>query len=162
MITTDYKYIVRIVGNDIPGNKKIISGLTQIRGVGYTFANSILNSLKIDHGIDIGYLNDQQISSIEKIIKEPTGFPIWFLNRRKDIETGKNLHLIDSDITLKIRKDLEREKITNSWKGYRRMFNLKVRGQRTRCTGRRGGAVGVKKGGKIVPRQTTDQKNSSN
>jgi small subunit ribosomal protein S13 len=31
------------------------------------------------------------------------------------------------------------------------MFGLKVRGQRTRCTGRKGGAVGVAKGGKIMP-----------
>ena len=161
MTATDYKYIVRIVGNDIPGNKKIISGLTQIKGVGYAFAKSILNLLKIDHSIDIGYINEQQISSIEKIINAPSGFPVWFLNRRKDIETGKNLHLIGSDITLKIRRDLEREKTTNSWKGYRHMFNLKVRGQRTRCTGRRGGAVGVKKGGKLIPTQT-EQKNSSN
>ena len=31
------------------------------------------------------------------------------------------------------------------------MFGLKVRGQRTRTTGRKGGAVGVAKGGKIMP-----------
>ena len=34
------------------------------------------------------------------------------------------------------------------------MFGLKVRGQRTRCTGRKGGAVGVAKGGKVMPTQT--------
>jgi small subunit ribosomal protein S13 len=31
------------------------------------------------------------------------------------------------------------------------MYGLKVRGQRTRCTGRKGGAVGVAKGGKAAP-----------
>jgi small subunit ribosomal protein S13 len=31
------------------------------------------------------------------------------------------------------------------------MYGLKVRGQRTRCTGRKGGAVGVAKGGKATP-----------
>ena len=46
---------------------------------------------------------------------------------------------------------LEREKTSNSWRGIRHMFGLKVRGQRTRCTGRKGGAVGVAKGGKVAP-----------
>ena len=38
--------------------------------------------------------------------------------------------------------------------GYRHMFGLKVRGQRTRCTGRKGGAVGVAKGGKVMPQKS--------
>jgi small subunit ribosomal protein S13 len=37
-----------------------------------------------------------------------------------------------------------------SWRGYRHMFGLRVRGQCTRTTGRRGGAVGVKKV-KVMP-----------
>jgi len=40
--------MIRIVGNDIPGERKMIVGLTQIRGVGYMFANTILNVLKIN------------------------------------------------------------------------------------------------------------------
>jgi small subunit ribosomal protein S13 len=32
----------------------------------------------------------------------------------------------------------------NSWRGYRHAYGLKVRGQRTRSTGRKGKAVGVK------------------
>ena len=47
-MSTQYQHIVRILGNDIPGDKKIIVGLTQIRGVGYMFANTILNTLKIN------------------------------------------------------------------------------------------------------------------
>ena len=41
--------------------------------------------------------------------------------------------------------------MTSSWRGYRHLYGLKVRGQRTRCTGRKGGAVGVAKGGKAAP-----------
>ena len=77
--------------------------------------------------------------------------PSWFLNRRKDIDSGKNLHLITSDIEFNVRNDIEREKNTNSWRGFRHTYGLKVRGQRTRTTGRKGGAVGVRKGGKIIP-----------
>ena len=69
-MTTEYQYIVRIVGNDIPGEKKIIVGLTQIRGVGYMFANTILGILKISPNQRMGYLSPGQIQSIEKIDQE--------------------------------------------------------------------------------------------
>ena len=148
--------MVRIVGNDIHGERKMIVGLTEIRGVGYMFANTILNILKIDPNQRIGHLSSEQIQSIESIIKNPAGsnFPSWFLNRRKDVETGEDKHLITSDIAFTVRNDVEREKTSGSWRGYRHMFGLKVRGQRTRCTGRKGGAVGVAKGGKVMPTQT--------
>ena len=134
----------------------MIVGLTEIRGIGYMFANTILNILKIDPNQRIGYLSSEQIQSIESIIKNPAGsnFPSWFLNRRKDVETGEDKHLITSDIAFTVRNDVEREKTSGSWRGYRHMFGLKVRGQRTRCTGRKGGAVGVAKGGKVMPTQT--------
>ena len=61
------------------------------------------------------------------------------------------MHLITSDIAFNVRNDIEREKGVFSWRGYRHMFGLKVRGQRTRCTGRKGGAVGVAKGGRVMP-----------
>jgi len=131
----------------------MVVGLTQIRGVGYMFANTILNLLKINPDQRIGYLSSEQVKSIESIIKNPSAsnFPSWFLNRRKDIETGEDKHLITSDIAFTVRNDIEREKTSGSWRGIRHMFGLKVRGQRTRCTGRKGGAVGVAKGGKIMP-----------
>jgi len=131
----------------------MIVGLTQIRGVGYMFANTILNVLKINPDQRIGHLSPEQVNSIENIINNPSAsnFPSWFLNRRKDVETGEDKHLMTSDIAFTVRNDVEREKTTGSWRGYRHMFGLKVRGQRTRCTGRKGGAVGVAKGGKVMP-----------
>ena len=131
----------------------MVVGLTQIRGVGYMFANTILNLLKINPNQRIGYLSSEQVKSIESVIKNPSAsnFPSWFLNRRKDVETGEDKHLITSDIAFTVRNDVEREKTSGSWRGIRHMFGLKVRGQRTRCTGRKGGAVGVAKGGKIMP-----------
>ena len=133
----------------------MVIALTQIKGVGYMFANSIINNLKIDSTLRIGNLSDEQIKSIENIIQNPSSsnFPSWFLNRRKDVETGEDKHLITSDIDFTVRNDVEREKATGSWRGYRHMFGLKVRGQRTRCTGRKGGAVGVAKGGRVLPTQ---------
>jgi len=144
------------MGNDIPGEKKLLIGLTQIRGIGYNFANAVLQTLKINSNSNIGYLTESEVQSIEKMISDPasSNFPAWFLNRRKDIETGKDMHLLTSDIEFTIRNDIERERLTNSWRGYRHMYGLKVRGQRTRTTGRKGGAVGVAKGGKAQPAKT--------
>lgn len=141
------------MGNDIPGAKKVIVGLTQIKGIGYNFATAILDTLKINTNTNIGFLSESDVQSIEKLITNPIAgnFPAWFLNRRKDIETGANIHLLTSDIPFTLRNDIERERITSSWRGYRHLYGLKVRGQRTRTTGRKGGAVGVAKGGKATP-----------
>ncbi len=141
------------MGNDIPGERKSIVGLTQIKGIGYNFATAILDTLKINSNSNIGNLSDANIEAIEKLILDPIGgnFPTWFLNRNKDIETGANLHLLTSDIPFTLRNDIERERITASWRGYRHLSGLKVRGQRTRTSGRKGGAVGVAKGGLASP-----------
>ena len=61
------------------------------------------------------------------------------------------MHLLTSDIPFTLRNDIERERVTVSWRGYRHLSGLKVRGQRTRTSGRRGGAVGVAKGGLAAP-----------
>jgi len=143
------------VGNDIPGERKSLVGLTQIKGIGYNFATAILDTLKINTNSNIGNLTDDNIKAIEKLILDPIGanFPTWFLNRNKDIETGANLHLLTSDIPFTLRNDIERERITASWRGYRHLSGLKVRGQRTRTSGRKGGAVGVAKGGLAAVRK---------
>jgi small subunit ribosomal protein S13 len=152
-LSTQYENLIRILGNDIPGEKKTLIGLTQIRGIGYMFANSMLQILKINPDSRIGTLSAEQVSSIEKMIQDPKSqnFPTWFLNRQKDVETGDDLHLVTSDIAFNLRNDIEREKGIFSWRGYRHMYGLKVRGQRTRCSGRKGGAVGVAKGGRVLP-----------
>ncbi len=153
MSSQEYRHIVRIVGNDIPGERKVVVGLTQIKGIGYNFATAILDSLKININSNIGSLTDSNVEAIEKIINDPVSekFPKWFLNRQKDIETGKDLHLVTSDIPFTLRNDIERERVTASWRGYRHLNGLKVRGQRTRTAGRKGGAVGVAKGGASAP-----------
>lgn len=136
----------------------MLVGLTQIKGIGYNFATAILDTLKINTNSNIGNLSEADVQSIEKLITDPVGgnFPTWFLNRRKDIETGKNLHLLTSDIPFTLRNDIERERITASWRGYRHLSGLKVRGQRTRTSGRKGGAVGVAKGGLAAPAKKGD------
>jgi small subunit ribosomal protein S13 len=152
----DYKHILRIAGKDIEGNKKIIVALSKVKGIGYNFSQVLLQLLNINPNIRVGFLTDKELAEIEASIKNPTksGVPEWYLNRRKDMDTGSNQHLITSDLDFMISNDIDREKNVMSWRGYRHMFGLRVRGQRTRTTGRRGGAVGVKKISRFMPRVT--------
>nr|HDO80640.1 30S ribosomal protein S13 [Candidatus Bathyarchaeota archaeon] len=73
------------------------------------------------------------------------GIPSWMLNRQKDLETGKDLHLIGSQLALTVKNDIELMKRIRCWKGVRHALGLKVRGQRTKTTGRKGQTVGVRR-----------------
>lgn len=153
MSASEYRHIVRIAGKDVDGSKKLVVAVSEIRGVGFNFAQVLLNTLKIDPNVRVGFLSEKDISEIESGIRDPAkiGLPRWFLNRQKDVETGSTKHIITSDWDIMVKNDIEREKGVMSWRGFRHMMGLKVRGQCTRTTGRKGGAVGVKKTGRVLP-----------
>ena len=144
---SEYKHILRIAGKDIEGGKKLIVALSEIKGIGYNFAQVLIQSLNINPNMRVGFLTENDIREIEQAISNPAraGIPQWYLNRRKNMDDGSNNHMITSDLDFAASNDIEREKLVMSWRGYRHMFGLRVRGQCTRTTGRRGGAVGVKK-----------------
>ncbi|MEM3670025.1 MAG: 30S ribosomal protein S13, partial [Nitrososphaerota archaeon] len=50
---------------------------------------------------------------------------------------------VGPDLELNIKENIQREMRIKSWRGVRHSLGLKVRGQRTRTTGRKGGPVGV-------------------
>jgi small subunit ribosomal protein S13 len=143
----EYKHILRIAGKDVEGSKKLIVAISEVKGVGYNFAQVLTQSLNINPNIRVGFLTDAEIREIERAISDPkvAALPDWYLNRRKDMDSGSSNHIITSDLDFASSNDIEREKLVMSWRGYRHMFGLRVRGQRTRTTGRKGGAVGVKK-----------------
>lgn len=147
MSSGEFRYIVRMAGRDLDGTKKVVAALTDVKGVGNNLAQAILNLSKIDGRTRLGGLSEDQLHEIEQSVRDLSkiGVPTWLMNRRKDIETGTDRHLIGADLDLTIKADIGREKSVNSWKGWRHSLGLKVRGQRTRTTGRKGRAVGVKK-----------------
>ncbi|MEM3094279.1 MAG: 30S ribosomal protein S13 [Nitrososphaera sp.] len=144
---SEYKHILRIAGKDIEGSKKVIVAVSEIKGIGYNFAQVLTQTLNINPDKRVGFLTDSELGELEQAIAHPdkAGVPAWYLNRRKNMDTGSNHHMITSDLDFASSNDIEREKMVMSWRGYRHMFGLRVRGQRTRTTGRKGGAVGVKK-----------------
>ena len=146
-MSTEFRYILRIIDADVDGTLKAPHALRRIKGISLNLANAILLKAGIKPDTRAGFLTEAEIEKIEEIVKEPTkfGLPNWLLNRRKDAETGKDMHLISADLALRTKMDIEQMKNMKSWRGYRHAYGLKVRGQRTKTTGRSGKALGVKK-----------------
>jgi small subunit ribosomal protein S13 len=138
---------MRIVDANVDGTLKASYAVSKIRGINVRLAHAILRKADIDPEKRAGFLTEAEIDKIEEIAKDPLkyGVPSWLANRRKDAETGKNMHLISADLILKSKNDIQEMKDTKSWRGYRHAYGLKVRGQRTKTTGRAGKALGVKK-----------------
>ena len=143
----EFQHIIRFAGTDINGTQPVTYALTSIKGVGIKLANAIIEKSGISPEARMGFLSSADVEKIQDIITNPVkyGIPIWLLNRRKDIETGKDIHLFGSDLVLQTKNDIDQMKKIRSWKGFRHSYGLKVRGQRTKTTGRKGKAIGVKK-----------------
>ncbi|MBS7607301.1 30S ribosomal protein S13 [Candidatus Bathyarchaeota archaeon] len=146
-MSTGFRHIVRVIDKDLDGMKTVVDALSDIKGIGIRLADIIARKAGVSPQTRIGYLSEEKIEEMEDIIRnlDDQDIPSWLLNRRKDLETGKDRHLISSDIDLQVKADIEREKSIWSWRGYRHAYGLKVRGQRTRTTGRTGKTVGVSK-----------------
>ena len=149
----EFQHIIRFAGTDIEGSQPVTYALTSVKGVGIKLANAVIEKAGISPEARMGFLSSADVEKIEDVLKNPVkyGIPAWLLNRRKDVETGENIHLLGSDLVLQTKNDIDQMKKIKSWKGFRHSYGLKVRGQRTKTTGRKGKAIGVKK--KQVRRQ---------
>ncbi len=140
----EFKYIVRIAATDIDGNKPTKYALMQIKGIGYMVANAIVNYTGIDGRERIGKLSDEDIEKLSNAIATLNEWlPPWLRNRRKDLFTGEDKHLIGTDIDLTKREDINLLKKIRAYRGIRHERGLPVRGQRTRSNKRSGLTVGV-------------------
>lgn len=125
--------------------------LTAIKGCGRRFSNLVLKRAHIDLNKRAGELSEEEIEKIVTIIQNPTSYdiPEWFLNRRKDVVDGTTGQIVSNNLDAKLRDDLERMKKIMMHRGLRHWWGIRVRGQKTCTTGRRGKTMGVakKKGG---------------
>jgi small subunit ribosomal protein S13 len=146
-MSQEYRYIVRIMGTDVQGTVKTSYAVAHVKGVSSSLSNSIIKKAGVNPDIRVGFLTESDLSKIEDVIKDPVKYniPGWMFNRRKDSETGKDIHVLSADLAFKIKTDIDGAKGIRSWRGYRHAYSLKVRGQRTKTTGRAGKSLGVKK-----------------
>jgi small subunit ribosomal protein S13 len=138
------KYIVRIANTDLDGTQKVEYALTGIKGIGTRVSKILSRKADVDPHATMGYLAPEQVDRLRAVVENfEANLPIWMLNRRKDVYTGENRHLIGVDLTLGVNEDINLMKKIRSYKGIRHERGQKVRGQRTKSTGRTGATVGV-------------------
>ena len=143
----NFKHIHRILNTNIDGKRTVPFALDKIKGVGRRFGFLICKILRINPKLRAGELSETQCDAIAKLIAEPEGhgIPRWFLNRQRDYKEGKNLQMASNILETKLREDIERLFKMRTNRGLRHKWGLKVRGQHTKTTGRRGKTVGVEK-----------------
>jgi ribosomal protein S13 len=139
------KVFFRKLRSQVDGNAKVEYGLTQISGIGRRFAQAIIKIAEINPNMRIGAIPEKDLNRIEDIILDPVanGVPAWMVNRKNDLVSGENLHIIGNKLELSVKRDIDRMKRIRSYKGVRHHRGLKVRGQKTKSTGRHGLVIGV-------------------
>ena len=159
----DYRHIVRVVNTDLKGEKKIFMALHKIKGIKFMLSNFICHSSKVDPNKLAGKLTEEEVQRLEDVIRNPAKYncPAWMMNRRKDYETGQDIHLITTDLNLSVDNDLKRMKKVKSYKGLRHMWGQPVRGQRTKANFRKNKgkvSLGVIRSKPAAPKPTTAKK----
>lgn len=107
----------RLLGVDIPGEKRIDVALRYVYGIGPVNAKAILDAAKIDPSIRAKNLDEQQMSQIIHAIQD-----------------GK--YVIEGDLRRELGMNLKRLQAIKCYRGVRHLRGLPVRGQRTQTNAR--------------------------
>uniref|UniRef100_A0A0E0Q4N7 40S ribosomal protein S18 n=1 Tax=Oryza rufipogon TaxID=4529 RepID=A0A0E0Q4N7_ORYRU len=139
----DFQHILRLLNTNVDGKQKIMFALTSIKGVGRRFSNIACKKADIDMNKRAGELTPEELERLMTVVANPRQFkvPDWFLNRKKDYKDGRFSQVVSNALDMKLRDDLERLKKIRNHRGLRHYWGLRVRGQHTKTTGRRGKTV---------------------
>jgi small subunit ribosomal protein S13 len=121
--------MARIVGVDLPRNKRVEVGLQSIYGIGPTRAKKLMARLKLDTALRVSQLTDEQVNTLSALIQ--------------------NEYKVEGDLRREVTGNIKRLMDINSYRGLRHKKGLPVRGQRTHTNARtrkgpRKGLVGKK------------------
>ncbi|MBN1986132.1 MAG: 30S ribosomal protein S13 [Prolixibacteraceae bacterium] len=108
--------MARIVGVDIPDNKRGEIALTYIYGIGRSRANSILEEAGVDKEVKVKDWNDDQFSAIRKVINES--------------------FKVEGELRSEVQMNIKRLMDIGSYRGIRHRIGLPVRGQSTKNNAR--------------------------
>ena len=110
--------MARIVGVDLPKNKRGEISLTYIYGIGRSRAQSILDAAGVDRNIKVNDWNDDQIAAIRKQI-----------NESEEIK-------VEGELRSSIQMNIKRLMDIGSYRGIRHRIGLPTRGQSTKNNAR--------------------------
>ena len=109
--------MARIVGVDLPREKRIEIGLTAIYGIGRSTAMEILNKAGVNPDIRVKDLSDDDVAKIREII-------------------GGDEYKVEGDLRRDMALDIKRLVEIGCYRGTRHRKGLPVRGQRTKTNAR--------------------------
>jgi small subunit ribosomal protein S13 len=142
----EIKYFVRVRNTDLDGTKAVHIALTGIPGIGLHTSGIISRMAEVDRRAILGRLDDESVERIRDVVENYSdSVPVWMLNRQKDVYTGEATQLLGADLRMAFDDDVNRMRKIRCYRGIRHETGQKVRGQRTKSTGRTGTTVGVRK-----------------
>jgi len=107
--------MARIIGVDVPENKKVPYSLSRIYGIGINLGKKICKDAKIDPEKKLGELNEQELSALR---------------------TQALKYKTEGELRREINQNIKTLMEMNCYRGSRHKKNLPVRGQRTQTNGR--------------------------
>lgn len=108
--------MTRILGVDIPDNKRLEISLTYIFGIGRKKSQEIINKLNLDPNIRTHRLKSEDVANITTLLQKE--------------------YVVEGDLRRQVQNNIKRLISINCYRGTRHRSNLPVRGQRT-CTNAR-------------------------
>jgi small subunit ribosomal protein S13 len=121
--------MARIVGIDLPRNKRVEVGLQSIFGIGPARAKKLVEQMNLSAATRVHDLSDEQVNTLSALIQ--------------------NEYKVEGDLRREVTGNIKRLMDINSYRGLRHKKGLPVRGQRTHTNARtrkgpRKGATGKK------------------
>jgi small subunit ribosomal protein S13 len=110
--------MARIVGVDLPKNKRGEISLTYIYGIGRSRAQSILDSAGVDRNVKVQDWNDDQIAAIRRVINETDEYKV------------------EGELRSSVQLNIKRLMDIGSYRGIRHRIGLPTRGQSTKNNAR--------------------------
>ncbi len=106
----------RVIGIDIPDNKRLEISLTYIFGIGRRLSNEVITRLGLDRNMRANKLTQDDIARLNGLLQ------------------GE--YVVEGDLRRKVQNDIKRLISVHSYRGMRHRTGLPVRGQRTKTNSR--------------------------
>ena len=108
--------MARVIGVDLPNNKRLEFGLTYLYGVGRTTAQKICKDLQLDPGLKVRDLTEEQVAVLATHIQKE--------------------YSVEGQLRRQLATAISRLRDIGCYRGMRHRRSLPVRGQRTRTNAR--------------------------
>jgi small subunit ribosomal protein S13 len=110
------KDMPRVIGIDIPDNKRLEVSLTYIFGLGRKLSNQVIEKLNLDKNMRARELNEDQIARLNALLSSE--------------------YIVEGDLRRQVQNNIKRLIGIHCYRGTRHRVGLPVRGQRTRTNAR--------------------------